>query len=73
MTLAPEEAKACCAAAYSSAAARFLLGDSSHPGGAELTSRLIRALRVGPGATGVDVASGPGTSALQLGARRAAR
>jgi arsenite methyltransferase len=66
MTLAPEDVKARCAAAYASEAARFLLGDSYHPGGAALTSRLIAALRVGPGATVVDVASGPGTSALQL-------
>ena len=49
MTLAAEEIKACCAAAYSSPAARFLLGDSFHPGGAALTSRLARALQVGPG------------------------
>jgi ubiquinone/menaquinone biosynthesis C-methylase UbiE len=66
MTIAPEEIKSCCAAAYSTEAARFLLGDSFHPGGAALTSRLIVALRVGPGSTVVDVASGPGTSALQL-------
>lgn len=66
MTVAPEEVKSCCAAAYSSAAARWLLGDSFHPGGAELTSRLGRALQVGPGKLVVDVASGPGTSALQL-------
>ncbi len=43
--LAPEELKACCASAYSGAAASFLLGDSFHPGGAALTSRLARALR----------------------------
>ena len=66
MTLAAEEIKACCAAAYASTAARFLLGDSFHPGGAGLTSRLGRALRVGPGDLVVDVACGPGTSALQL-------
>jgi arsenite methyltransferase len=66
VTLAAEEIKACCAAAYSSSAARFLLGDSFHPGGAALTSRLARALRVGPGDLVVDVACGPGTSALQL-------
>ncbi len=66
MTIAPEEIKSCCAAAYSSEAARFLLGDSFHPGGAALTSHLIAALEVGTGATVVDVASGPGTSALQL-------
>ena len=66
MTVAPAEIKACCANAYSSATARWLLGASFHPGGAELTSRLARALRVGSGDTVVDVASGPGTSALQL-------
>jgi arsenite methyltransferase len=66
VTLAAEEIKACCAAAYSSPAARFLTGDSFHPGGAGLTSRLVRALRVGPGDVVVDVACGPGTSALQL-------
>jgi hypothetical protein len=47
VTLAAEEIKACCAAAYSSAAARLLLGDSFYPGGAELTSRLVRSFRVG--------------------------
>jgi ubiquinone/menaquinone biosynthesis C-methylase UbiE len=61
-----EQLKACCAAAYASEAARFLLGDSFHPGGAELTSRLAAALRVGPGETVVDVASGPGKSAIQV-------
>lgn len=66
MTIAPEEVKSCCAAAYSSEAARFLLGDRFHPGGAALTSRLVRELRVGPGHLVADVASGPGASALQL-------
>jgi arsenite methyltransferase len=66
VTTTPLEVKSCCAAAYSSAAARFLLGDSFHPGGSDLTSKLIRRLGVGPGATVVDVASGRGTSSLQL-------
>jgi arsenite methyltransferase len=66
VTLAAEEIKSCCAAAYSSGTARLLLGDSFHPGGPALTSRLARALRVGPGDLVVDVACGPGTSALQL-------
>jgi SAM-dependent methyltransferase len=66
VTLAVEEIKACCATAYSSAAARFLLGDSFHPGGAALTARLAHALEVGPGDVVVDVACGPGTSAHQL-------
>jgi arsenite methyltransferase len=64
-SLSPDEVKACCASAYASAAARWLLGESFHPGGPALTSRLIEALGVGPGATILDVASGPGTSALQ--------
>jgi hypothetical protein len=70
VTLAPEELKACCANAYASAAARFLLGDSFHPGGAELTSRVVRALRVGPGATVLDLGCGLGTSAVQVAEER---
>jgi ubiquinone/menaquinone biosynthesis C-methylase UbiE len=66
MTLVPEEVKSCCASAYSSSAARWLLGDFFHPGGPELTSRLARALRVRAGNLVVDVASGPGTSAIQV-------
>jgi hypothetical protein len=66
VTVAPEEVKSCCAAAYSTEAARYLLGERFHPGGAELTSRLVRELRVGPGQLVADVASGPGASALQL-------
>jgi SAM-dependent methyltransferase len=63
---AAAEAKACCAAAYASSAARFLLGDTFHPGGSALTRELARALGVGPGQLVVDIASGPGTSALLL-------
>jgi arsenite methyltransferase len=66
MTLAPEEVKACCAAVYSSEAARLLLGDSFHPGGAALTYRLAAELAVGPGDLVVDVACGPGSSAVRV-------
>jgi hypothetical protein len=66
VTSPQEELKACCAKTYTSAAARFLLGDSFHPGGVELTSRLGRALQVGPGATVLDLACGLGTSAVQV-------
>jgi arsenite methyltransferase len=66
VTVAAAEIKACCAAAYPSPAARFLLGDSFHPGGPALTSRLVQALQVGPGDLVVDVACGLGTSACQL-------
>lgn len=66
MTFVAKEIRACCAAAYSSPAARFLLGDSFHPGGAALTRRLGQTLGVAPGDVVVDVACGPGTSAHQL-------
>ncbi len=68
MSVTRADVKACCVAAYDSAAARYLLGDSLHPGGAALTARLVRALGVGPRAIVVDIASGPGTSA-QMAAR----
>lgn len=68
MTITAATAKSCCAGAYASDAARFLLGDDFHPGGGALTDELVRALRVGPGDTVVDVASGPGTSARRLAA-----
>jgi arsenite methyltransferase len=67
---APVEVKACCAAAYGSEAAQWLLGDRLHPGGAALTSELGAALGVGPGDTVADVACGPGLSALQLARER---
>lgn len=69
MSVAPDEVKACCAALYGSEAARYLLGDSLHPGGPELTTRLVDALGVGPGSVVVDVASGLGTSAILLAQR----
>ncbi|MGH7557541.1 MAG: class I SAM-dependent methyltransferase, partial [Gemmatimonadota bacterium] len=66
MTASPEAIKACCATAYASPVARWLLGTSFHPGGAALTRRLIRSLGVGPRDTVADVACGLGASSLQL-------
>lgn len=60
------ELKTCCATAYASPAARYLLGPSFHPGGAKLTSELGRSLRLIAGAVVADVGSGPGTSTVQL-------
>lgn len=60
------ETKACCAAAYSSDAVALVLGDSYHPGGRTLTRRLATAAAVKPGSRVLDVASGPGTTALLL-------
>lgn len=73
MTLASSDIKACCTTAYSSEAVRFLLGDSFHPGGAALTARLGRALAVGSGKTIADIASGLGTSAIQIASERGCR
>ncbi len=67
--LSPTAIKQCCAAFYESDAAKLLLGDSLHPGGAELTERLGRMLSLGPRMRVLDVAAGPGTSALTLATR----
>lgn len=64
MTLAAADARSCCARVYGSEAARFLLGDSFHPGGPRLTRRLLRALEAGPADTVLDVACGAGGSAV---------
>lgn len=60
------ELKGCCANAYASDAARWLLGDRLHPGGQALTSELVAALHAGPGCVVADVACGPGASTIQL-------
>jgi arsenite methyltransferase len=66
VTASPEAIKACCATAYASPLARWLLGSSFHPGGEALSARLIRSLGVGGHETVADIACGPGTSSLQL-------
>jgi len=61
--------KQCCARAYESEAARWLLGDSFHPGGLALTERLGVQMDLGAADRVLDVASGRGTSALFLAER----
>ena len=61
--------KSCCANVYQSEWARLLLGDSFHPGGTALTEHLGAALHLGPGQRVLDVAAGPGTSAIHLAQR----
>jgi ubiquinone/menaquinone biosynthesis C-methylase UbiE len=61
--------KACCANLYESDWAKLLLGDSFHPGGLQLTGRLGQLLQLQPGMTVLDVACGPGSSALFLAER----
>lgn len=60
------ELKSCCAAVYESDFVRVLLGNSFHPGGLALTSRLGELLGLGAGMEVLDVASGKGESAIHL-------
>lgn len=67
MTTTPQRIKACCADAYSRDIVALLLGESYHPGGAALTSRLAVALGLGTGERRVaDVACGRGATARLL-------
>lgn len=59
-----ETIKACCAVGYSSDLVSLLLGDSYHPGGLDLTRRLLDQIGLAAGSRLVDVASGIGTTAL---------
>ena len=59
-------ARACCADLYQSPFARLVLGDSLHPGGLALTHRLGKLMGIRPGDWVVDLASGPGTSAMAI-------
>src|SRR5271156_7003716 len=58
--------KQCCANVYGSDAAKYLLGDSFHPGGLRLTEELASLLALTPATVVLDVASGKGTTALFL-------
>jgi arsenite methyltransferase len=60
------QVKACCATLYESDLTRFLLGDSFHPGGLQLTGQLGRMLGLGPASRVLDVACGKGTTAVFL-------
>lgn len=64
----PEALKACCAAAYEQDLVALLLGESYHPGGADLTRHLAGALDLRPGQRVLDVAAGPGATACLLAA-----
>lgn len=61
-----EQVKQCCALLYESDLARFLLGDSFHPGGLKLTGQLGRMIGLSPSSRVLDVACGKGTTAVFL-------
>jgi SAM-dependent methyltransferase len=64
--LSPNDLKGCCARAYERDVVALILGDSYHPGGLELTRRVARTLGLHPGMRVLDIASGPGSTALLL-------
>src|SRR5258708_2474379 len=61
-----QQVKQCCANLYESDLARFLLGDSFHPGGLQLTGQLGRMLGLNSARRVLDVACGKGTTAIFL-------
>ena len=61
-----QQVKQCCANLYESDLARFLLGDSFHPGGLQLTGQLGRMIGLNPASRVLDVACGKGTTAVFL-------
>jgi SAM-dependent methyltransferase len=63
------DVKQCCALLYGSEAARFLLGESFHPGGIDLTLELAGMLSITADSFVLDVAAGRGTSAFAVAER----
>jgi ubiquinone/menaquinone biosynthesis C-methylase UbiE len=64
--------KLSCARLYESEAARWLLGEDLHPGGAAATLRLAELAGLEAGARVADIACGPGASARLLASERGA-
>ena len=56
----------CCTTAYSHPAARWLLGDSFHPGGLKLTTQLAKLLEIDSASRVLDIGCGRGASAVHL-------
>lgn len=65
-TLTDQLIKACCADFYQSDLVRSLLGETLHPGGLELTQKLGETLQLEELDRVLDVAAGPGASAILL-------
>jgi SAM-dependent methyltransferase len=66
LEIEPDDAKSCCARLYEDDFVRLLLGESFHPGGLKLTSRLGQLLRLGRHSRVLDVACGNGASAIHI-------
>lgn len=66
MVNSEQDLKSCCARLYESDFVRILLGESFHPGGLKLTTRLGELLSLRPESKVLDVACGNGASAVHL-------
>ena len=66
MTFPDHDLLACCAEVYGHPLARWLLGDSMHPGGLALTRKMARVLDLGPHSRVLDLGSGRGATAVYL-------
>ena len=64
MTTDSNQTAACCAQFYEQDWVQTILGDSFHPGGIDLTKRLINSLNIKKGDRVLDVACGMGTTTL---------
>jgi len=67
------DVNACYAVTYGHSLARALLGDSLHPGGLALTSRLAVNLRIGAASNVLDVGSGLGATPVHLAQAKGCR
>ena len=69
MSTDSQETAACCAQFYEQDWVQTILGDSFHPGGTDLTGRLIDSLQIDSDESVLDVACGIGTTSLMVGQR----
>ncbi len=67
------EIVACCAISYSHPVTRWLMGDSLHPGGLALTTRLGQLADIGPDSVVLDAGCGQGASTVHLAATTGCR
>ena len=69
MSTDSQQTAACCAQFYEQDWVQTILGDSFHPGGTDLTGRLIDSLQIDADESVLDVACGIGTTSLMVGNR----
>ena len=67
-----QQTAACCAQFYEQDWVQTILGDSFHPGGTDLTGRLIDSLQIDASESVLDVACGIGTTSMMVGQRHGA-